>query len=417
MNRSIPATMRAVRLHGTGFENVRIERVPVPKPEPRQALVRVDAAGICTSLIKVIRQGSDHPYLYGWDLSRSPAILGDEGSVTLVAAGAELDSSLCIGNRYSIQPAVDCAPINDLELYRDKGRGIRKVGCGHTLPGFLSEYMLIPEEIFEAECMIPIPDPTMPHAHAALAEPLSCCISGQYHHMRITQPHPLAERIVSNGLKPGGTTVIVGLGAMGRMHVDVALAQRPGRIIGSDPIEERRNRAIEVFSARAATHGTEFCCVEPGQLVDVLHRTTDGVGADDLIVAVGAVPAIEESLPLIARGGAVNLFGGLPKGRSTARFDANLVHYEEAVITGSSGGTPWDLRQAILWMADGRIDAGVHIAKIGDLAHTVDLIHDVREERLDGKAVVYPHLHIPRALAVRGWSGADETELFGSGCT
>ena len=417
MNRSIPATMRAVRLHGPGFENVRIERVPVPKPGPRQALVRVDAAGICTSLIKVIGQGPNHPYLYGWDLSRSPAILGDEGSVTLVAAGAELQSSLRIGDRYSIQPAVNCAPINHRQRYRDQGRGIRKVGCGHTLPGFLSEYMLIPEEVFEADCIIPIPDPSMPHAHAALAEPLSCCISGQHHHMRIAQSHPLAERVATIGLKPGGTTVIVGLGAMGRMHVDVALAQQPGRIIGSDPIEERRKRAIEVFSARAAARGTEFCCVEPGQLVEVLRRKTDGVGADDLIVAVGAIPAIEQSLPLIARGGAVNLFGGLPKGQSTARFDANLVHYEESVITGSSGGTPWDLRQAILWMASGQIDAGHHIAKIGDLAHTVDLIHDVRRERLDGKAIVYPHQHIPHAFGVRGWSRSDEAALFGWDCT
>ncbi len=409
---SIPPTMRAVRLCGRGFENVRVERVPVPTPGPRQALVRVDAAGICASLIKLIAQGPDHPYLYGWDLSRFPAILGDEGSVTLVAVGQELEADMIVGGRYSVQPAVQCPPINNVERYRNHASGIEKIGCGHTLPGFLAEYMLIPEEIFEANCMVPIPDPALPHAHAALAEPISCCISGQYHHMHLSQTHPLAERTAFSGLKPGGTTVIVGLGAMGRMHAEIALAQNPAAIIGSEPIEERRARATEVLGARARAKGIRLRCVSPDQVGEELLRESGGRGADDLIVTVGAVPVIEASLSLLARGGAANLFAGLRKGNSTARFDVNLVHYEEAVITGSSGGTPWDIQQAIAWMTDDRIDAGAHIAKIGNLAHTVELIHEVREQRLDGKAIVYPHQPIQRPFVVRGWTGADEAALF-----
>ena len=363
MATTIPTTMRAVRLCGRGFGNVRVDQVPVPTPGPRQALVRVDAAGICASLIKLIAQGPDHPYLYGWELSRFPAILGDEGSVTLVAVGQELKTDMIVGSRYAVQPAVQCPPINNRERYRDHGRGIEKVGCGHTLPGFLAEYMLIPEEIFEANCIVPIENAALPHAHAALAEPISCCVSGQYHHMHLSQTHPLAERIACGGLKPGGTTVIVGLGAMGRMHVEVALAQGPAAIIGSEPIEERRARAMEVLGARARDKGIRLRCVSPDQVCDVLHRETDGRGADDLIIAAGSVSAIESSLSLLARGGAANLFAGLRKGESTARFDANLVHYEETVITGSSGGTPWDIQQAVTWMTDGRIDAGAHIAR------------------------------------------------------
>ncbi len=415
MKQPIPTTMRAVRLHGQGFESVRIERVPVPIPGPRQALVRVDAAGICASLIKVIGQGPGHPYVYGWDLSRFPMILGDEGSVTLVAAGGKLDASLKIGSRYSVQPSVDCAPVNDRERYRNQGDGIVRLGCGHTLPGFLSEYMLIPEEIFEAECMIPVPDSALPHAHAALAEPISCCISGQYHHMHLAQPHPLGQRLASSGIKPGGVVAIVGLGAMGRMHAEVALAQRPTVIIGSDPIRERRARAAENLAGRAATQGVRFHCVGPEQLSGVLRQESAGRGADDLIIAVGAVPVIEASLPLVARGGAVNLFAGLRKGESTAKFDVNLVHYEEVVLTGSSGGTPWDIQQALSWMSSGRIEASRHIAKIGDLEHVVELIHDVRLQRLDGKAIVYPHRRIRRPFEVRGWSGADEAAYLTAG--
>ena len=109
-------------------------------------LARVDAAGICTSLIKLIEQGPNHPLLYGWDITRFPLILGDEGSVTLVEVGAGLRSRYRSGQRYVIQPSVDSAPINHCERYRDQARGINKVAVGYTLGGHLAEYVLIGEE-------------------------------------------------------------------------------------------------------------------------------------------------------------------------------------------------------------------------------------------------------------------------------
>jgi len=70
--------MRALVLDGTGFDHLQIRKVPVPLPGPRQMLARVDAAGICTSNIKLVEQGPNHSLLYGWDLTRYPLILGDE---------------------------------------------------------------------------------------------------------------------------------------------------------------------------------------------------------------------------------------------------------------------------------------------------------------------------------------------------
>jgi len=60
---SVPAEMRAVVLDGTGFEHLRVRNVPTPRPGPKQMLARVDAAGICTSLIKLIEQGPKHPLI------------------------------------------------------------------------------------------------------------------------------------------------------------------------------------------------------------------------------------------------------------------------------------------------------------------------------------------------------------------
>ncbi len=170
---NIPSEMRALVLNGTGFEHLHVRKVAVPKPGPRQMLARVDAAGICTSLIKLVQQGPRHAQMYGWDIERYPLILGDEGSVTIVEVGEALRGRYSAGARYVIQPAVDHAPINHRERYRDGGRGINKVAVGYTLAGHLAEYILVPEEVLEAGCLLPVPRPAdFPYSHAALAAPI-----------------------------------------------------------------------------------------------------------------------------------------------------------------------------------------------------------------------------------------------------
>jgi len=62
---NIPAEMQALILDGTGFEHLKVRAMPVPRPGPSQLLARVDAAGVCTSLIKIIEQGPQHPMRYG----------------------------------------------------------------------------------------------------------------------------------------------------------------------------------------------------------------------------------------------------------------------------------------------------------------------------------------------------------------
>ena len=58
----IPEKMKAALLFGVGFDNIAVREVPVPRPGPGQLLARVDAAGVCTSLLKIIEQGKDHKY-------------------------------------------------------------------------------------------------------------------------------------------------------------------------------------------------------------------------------------------------------------------------------------------------------------------------------------------------------------------
>src|SRR5271157_5502932 len=363
---TLPDEMRAVVLDGTGFSHLGVRRVPTPRAGPQQMLARVDAAGICTSLIKLIEQGPNHPLLYGWDITRFPLILGDEGSVTLVEVGADLRARYRPGQRYVIQPAVDSAPINHRERYRDHARGVNKVAVGYTLGGHLAEYVLISEEILAAGCLLPLPDATLPYAHAALSEPFSCVISAQDHHVHLTQKNALAPRGVLKGLKPGGVTVVLGAGAMGRMHVALAMSYRPRAIVAADLVDSRLEVVKTLFGPRAAELGVALRTLNPSHedLTQVVNELTNYAGADDVIVAVGARQVIADAQSLLGRGAVLNLFGGLKKGEDNVEFDTSMVHYKEINITGSSGGSPWDVARTLELMAAREIDAGDHIARI-----------------------------------------------------
>ena len=411
---AIPTEMLALVLNGKGFENLQVRQVPTPRPGPRQMLARVDAAGICTSLIKLVEQGPLHEFVYGWDIARYPLILDDEGSVTLVEVGADLRGIYHPGERYVIQPAVDHAPINHRERYRDGGKGIQKVAVGYTLGGHLAEYILIPEETLAANCLLPVPDPGLPYAHAAMGEPISCVISGQDHHMHLTQQAALSSRSVLKGLRLGGVTVIVGAGAMGRIHVDLALSCRPRAIIITDLIGERLELVESLFGARAAGLGIALYAVNPSvsDVKGLVGELTDHRGADDVIVAVGSRQAIENAQSLVGRGGVLNLFGGLKKGEDIIGLDTTPVHYKEINVTGSSGGSPWDVARALELMAAGEINAALHITRIGDLNHAIDLLKMVKAQEIDGKAIVYPHRQTEEIRVVQSWSAEDERDYL-----
>jgi threonine dehydrogenase-like Zn-dependent dehydrogenase len=414
----IPDEMRALVLDGTGFEHLQVRKVPTPRPGPGQMLARVEAAGICTSLIKLVEQGPDHSLVYGWDLQRWPLILGDEGVVTLVDVGAELQKTYQPGERYVIQPAVDHAPINHPERYREGGRGIHKVAVSYTLAGHLAEYILIPEEVLAAGCLLSLPDPSLPHAHAAISEPISCAVSAQEHHMHLAQSNGLAERSAYNGLKPGGVTVIVGAGAMGRLHVELALGYHPRLVVVADFIEERLDLVNSLFGARASQLGVSLVTFNPAKadLKAFVNEHSDYRGADDVIIAVGARKAIEDAMGYLAQGAVLNLFGGLKRGDEVVGFDTLAIHYKSINVTGSSGGSPWDIARTLELMASGGIDPAVHITRIGDLEHAIELLKLVKAQQIDGKAVVYPHRRTAEIKAVQAWMAADEKNyLSGQG--
>ena len=125
-------------------------------------------------------------------------------------------------------------------------------------------------------------------------------------------------------------------------------------------------------------------------------------------MAVGSKKAIESAQNLVGRGAVLDLFGGLKKGEDVIGLDTGIVHYQEINVTGSSGGSPWDIARTLELMTKGEIDAGCHITRIGDLEHAIEFLRMINGpgNRWQSRGLPSPaHAEI---LAVNSWSGEDE---------
>ena len=181
--------------------------------------------------------------------------------------------------------------------------------------------------------------------------------------------------------------------------------------------EERLRWLHETFGDRAAASGVRLETVTAGEakLAAVVDRVSQGNGADDVIVTAADRSVVESAQQLLARFGVLDLFAGLPPGEELVALDGRFVHYREVNVTGSSGGGPWDVAEALRLMASGAIDAAAHIARVGDLEHAPELFDLARGQALEGKAVVYPHGWPPGSATVRRWDAEDEAAYLAEG--
>lgn len=410
----VPATMKALVLSGTGWDHLAVREEDVVRPNANQILARVDAAGVCTSLLKIIAQGPSHTYFNGWDPAKYPVILGDEGAVTLVEVGKNLQGRFQVGQRFSIQPAVDHAPINFRERYRNQGAGMDKTAVGYTLGGNLAQYILIQEEVLAADCLIPLKDDSVPYFAASMAEPISCVVSSHERHCHIRQDSPQSARRADLGILRGGVAVVVGAGAMGKIHAELALRFKPAHLVVTDLSPARLEWVRANLGPKAQEKGVQLHIAGPQEIEQVIRSVSLGRGADDIILAVGVRDVQQKALGWLARGGVANLFGGLKKGEHMLELDAIRVHYDDIKVVGSSGGVPSDIVATLDLMARRQIDPGKHVGFIGSLDQAPKALRYIEEMKTEGKTVLYPHIRQTDLFPAEGWTREKEVNFLGS---
>jgi L-iditol 2-dehydrogenase len=307
-----------------GPEDIRLEQRPVPETGPGEALLRVTAASICGTDMRILH-GAHRKYGEG-----TVRIPGHEvvGEIAALGAGVK---GIEVGQTVFVAPNMGCGHCRQC-LSGNNNLCADYQAVGVTMDGGFAEYMRIPAAAVSQGNIMSL-TPGTPHAVAALAEPFACVLRGQD-----------AVRV-----RAGDVVVIAGVGPIGAMHIMLARLQGAARIVASDMNRDRLALAPSFGADRTVDPESE-------SLPDVVMAETGGEGADVVIIAAPAHKVFEQSLRIAGLGGRINFFGGLPKDRPDITLDANLVHYKELKVTGTTACSTDDCRRAAAIINSGRVD-------------------------------------------------------------
>jgi len=313
--------MKAVSLHGA--KDLRLEDIEKPTVGPNEFLVRVKAATVCATDVRMYTYGDSHVKL--------PRVLGHEFAGDVEKVGANLRNSLKVGMRVTANPNMYCGRCKYCIAGRHELCDSR-YALGIDVDGALAEYLRVPPEAFKTGGVCEVPD-SLSYEEAALVEPLSCCLHGQ----------DFAQTRV------GDIVAVIGAGPIGLMHVTVSKAMGASKVIVSEIDDERLREA--------ANFGADYL-INPSKedLASKISEVTDGHGADVVIVAVGSPATQQQALSIAAKGGRINFFGGLPAGKEIVPLNTNLIHYREIFVLGTSSQSIYDFRKTLELVSTGVLD-------------------------------------------------------------
>ncbi|MCH1881416.1 alcohol dehydrogenase catalytic domain-containing protein [Agrococcus sp. ARC_14] len=297
-----------------------VER-PTPQAEPGGVLLEVVVAGICGTDLKIAR--GEHR-LFPEGTVRVP---GHE-FVGRVRENRSDRSDLVPGSLVAIAPNVGCGTCVACTGGRSNlCTAYQSVGL--TFDGAFAETVAMPARAVEQGNLLLLPSGTDPVV-GALVEPVAAVLRG----------------IRAIGLTASDTLLISGAGPIGLIAVLIARQFGVEQILVSQTSELRRRLALEFGATSTIDPRAE-------QLPERVYAETGGRGADCVLVCTPAPSAFREALPSAALGGRINFFAGLPSGRGGVELDANLVHYRELIVTGSTANTTQDCVDALeLLLAD-----------------------------------------------------------------
>ncbi|MEO8290393.1 MAG: zinc-binding dehydrogenase, partial [Gaiellaceae bacterium] len=132
-------------------------------------------------------------------------------------------------------------------------------------------------------------------------------------------------------VEPGSVVAVFGAGGVGLSAVMGARMAGAGAIVAVDPVQFKRETAVEL----GATHAAD---PEAEDVVELLRSLTDGRGADVAIDAAGVPGIVTQAYAAVRRGGTVVAVGLPPEG-VIAELPASDLPREEKIVTGSFYGS------------------------------------------------------------------------------
>lgn len=299
----VPSRMRALikERPGTGLTLVELD---VPRPGPKEVLIRVEKAGIC---------GTDL-HIFEWDAWASGRIalgtvIGHEFMGRVAQVGAAV-TGLSVGDRVSGEGHIGCGSCYCCRT--GQGHICDRVDIiGIDVHGAFADYMLLP-----AENVWPL-HPEIPDEIGAIHDPLGNAV-----------------HTVTTGDVSGRTVLVVGAGTIGLMITSVAKAAGALDIVALDT-NPRKIALAQEIGADAA-----FDPREPDIKERLLARTRGGRGFDVMLDASGSPAGIRLGLSLLRGGGRAALLG-IPKEEVSFNLAEDVV-FKGITIHGVNGRKMYD---------------------------------------------------------------------------
>ena len=315
----------------------------IPEPGPGQALVKLIASGVCHTDL--------HAAHGDWPVKpKVPLIPGHEGVGIVEKVGegvTDVEVGQMIGNAWLWSACGTC------EHCRQGWETLceQQVNGGYGIDGSFGEYMLV-----DTKFAAIIPEGSDPYEIA----PVLCAGVTVYKGLKRTE------------VKPGQWVVISGIGGLGHIAVQYAVAMGM-RVIAVDVADDKL--------ALAKKHGAEITvnafAEEPADIIQEKVGGSHGV----LVTAVHP-KAFGQAISMTRRGGTI-VFNGLPPGDFPAPiFDIVL---KGLTIRGSIVGTRQDMVEALEFYAAGKIHPTFSKRPLEDINAIFDeMIHG----KIDGRVVI-----------------------------
>ncbi|MBO8140871.1 MAG: alcohol dehydrogenase catalytic domain-containing protein [Firmicutes bacterium] len=313
--------------------------LPAPEPGPGEVLVRVHTALTCGTDLKTFRRG--HAKL------PVPGPLGHEASGWVEAVGPGVEH-VQAGDPVMWVPTAPCEECGMCRrgLFNHCRRLFESIALGAY-----ADYILLPARV-AARHLFRKPS-HLDFAEAALLEPLSCVVRGW---RRLGVPE---------------SVIIIGVGAIGLMHVAVARAMGCPHIIAVGG----RLAGLELAEALGAHR------VVRGHLADVAGELPSDDQAVDAVIECTGRPEVWAAAPALVRpGGRVLLFGGLAND-ATVAFSARRIHYDEVTLLGSFHYSPADVQESYRLLTEADMGLGRLITATRPLSDLSQALFDLERGR------------------------------------
>ncbi len=348
-------TMRAAVLKG--WNDLAVEHVEVPEPEPGEVLLRVRACGLCGTDLKMVQGAFEER---GWPPTL-PFVMGHEWSGEVVALGDGLDNlGLKPGDKVVAENHVGCGRCQmcrsgRYNLCEEAGKpGYRLYG--HTAPGALAEYAVRPAQMLHR-----LPDSVSP-LEGALVNQGSLTV----HALRRVE------------FRSGSSVAIFGPGLLGLLTAAVASASGAERMIMVG-----RGERLELARQMGCDEIVDYESEDP---VAGVRRHTGGRGVDYVFDCTGNPSVPDQAIGSVRRGGRVALLG--LSGGKRAAFDVDRLTLDEIDLIGIRS-SPNAYPAMIALMRSGQVDLSPLVTHVFPLESVGEAL-----AALESRAAVRPIVEI-----------------------